>query len=75
MMDAALNLLEEADEKGHLSMLIPQEREKHLLILVEKRTKAGPSCRLQQSLQVEIGTSLHSLRLRSGTVSKVEPSG
>jgi hypothetical protein len=56
-------------------MLIPQEREKHLLFLVEKQTKADPSCRLQQSFQVEIGTSLRSLRLRSGTVSKVEPSG
>jgi hypothetical protein len=54
-------------------MLIPQEREKHLLFLVEKQTKADPSCRLQQNFQVEIGTSLRSLRLRSGTVSKVEP--
>jgi hypothetical protein len=40
-------------------MLIPQEREKHLLFLVENK-KADPSCRLQQSLRVEIGTSLRS---------------
>jgi hypothetical protein len=30
------------------------------LFLVEKQTKADPSCRLQQRLQVEIGTSLRS---------------
>jgi hypothetical protein len=30
------------------------------LILVENKQKADPSCRLQQGLQVEIGTSLRS---------------
>jgi len=39
-------------------MLIPQAREKHLLFPVENRQKADPSCRLQQGLQAEIGTSL-----------------
>jgi len=28
------------------------------LYLIENRPKADPSCRLQQSLQIEIGTSL-----------------
>jgi hypothetical protein len=38
-------------------MLIPHAREKHLFFLIENKQKADPSCRLQQSLQVEIGTS------------------
>jgi hypothetical protein len=33
---------------------------KHLLSLVENKQKADPSCRLQQDLQVEIGTPLRS---------------
>jgi hypothetical protein len=31
---------------------------KHLLFFIEGKQKADPSCRLQQGLQVEIGTSL-----------------
>jgi hypothetical protein len=33
---------------------------KHLLLRIENKQKADPSCRLQQGLQVEIGTSLRS---------------
>jgi hypothetical protein len=33
---------------------------KHLLFLIENKQKADPSRRLQQGLQVEIGTSLRS---------------
>jgi hypothetical protein len=32
----------------------------HLLFLIENKQEADPSCRLQQSLQVEIGASLRS---------------
>jgi hypothetical protein len=32
-----------------------------LVFLVENKQKADPSCRLQQGLQAEIGTSLHSV--------------
>jgi hypothetical protein len=33
---------------------------KYLLFLIESKPEADPSCRLQQGLQAEIGTSLRS---------------